>query len=148
MIKTFAIAFFVVCPAAFGQLFSFGVRGGVPLTSAYSSGNPIQVNSGSTGYLVGPMVELHLPFGPPSFRTVSGNEGNFSSAGFTLGVGVEVKLLRLRVEPELRYIRWGSGNGLGSGASIPSGTSVTGTSLPVIVPANLNQVEFSVGMAF
>ncbi len=152
--KTLAISLFLLCPAAFGQLFSFGVRGGVPLTGAYSSGDSIQVTSGPVGYLVGPMVELHLPFGlgveadamyrpvegllqlsqntfesyssgsgswefpilakyhflplpivkpyvdaGPSFRVVSGNESNFSSAGLTLGAGVEIKLLRLRSEP-------------------------------------------------
>jgi Outer membrane protein beta-barrel domain len=203
MRKILAISFFLVCPAAFGQLFSFGVRGGVPLTSAYSSGDSVQVTSSSKGYLVGPMVELHLPFGlaveadalyrpvqnlvqispntyesyssnagswefpilakyhflplpivkpyvdaGPSFRTVSGNEGNFSTAGLTLGAGVEVKLLRLRIEPEFRYIRWGSGNGAINAQFMITGPSATGTYVPVIVPANLNQAEFLVGIAF
>ncbi len=197
MMKTLAIAFFLLCPAAFGQMLSYGVRGGAPLTGAYSSGNSVQVISGSKGYLVGPMLELHLPFGlgleadalyrplpdlvqvnqntveslssnsgswefpilakyhflplpivkpyidaGPSFRTVSGNEGNFSTAGFTLGAGVEVKLLRLRVEPEFRYIRWGADKTPGYGQSIPAGPSAAP------VPSNQNQVEFLVGLAF
>src|ERR1700724_881489 len=60
----------LVCPVAFGQhLLSFGVKGGVPLTDPLGDttfngiDTIIHVFSGSKNYLIGPMVELNLPFG-------------------------------------------------------------------------------------
>jgi Outer membrane protein beta-barrel domain len=57
-------------PVAFSQhLFSFGVKGGFPLTDPISEGTfnstdeVIQVFSASKNYVVGPMIELNLPFG-------------------------------------------------------------------------------------
>jgi hypothetical protein len=54
----------------FGQhLFSFGVKGGFPLTDPLSEGTfnstdeVIQGFSASKDYVVGPMIELNLPFG-------------------------------------------------------------------------------------
>lgn len=52
-----------ICASA--QTFSFGVKGGVPLTDllAHSLQPPIFASSATNRYLVGPTVELHLPFG-------------------------------------------------------------------------------------
>src|SRR5689334_1342213 len=57
--------FLLAIPAAFGQLFSVGVKIGAPMTDAFATltTSSLQTLSGSKGYLVGPMVELHLPFG-------------------------------------------------------------------------------------
>ena len=199
--KALAITFFLLCPAAFAQFISVGVRGGVPLTGAFSDRTTgagegaLHTFSGSNEYLVGPMVELHLPLGfgveadalyrpldlnqefaagpatersssstnswefpilakfhflplplvkpyveaGPSFRAIgSGIPNHMSSAGFALGAGVEVKLLKLRVEPELRYIHWGS-----------DGTPAVGPGFLSIAPvSDQNQAEFLVGVAF
>jgi opacity protein-like surface antigen len=54
---------------AFSQLFSFGLKGGVPLTDfvdAASGTNPtgfIDFATHTNRYLIGPTGELHLPFG-------------------------------------------------------------------------------------
>jgi hypothetical protein len=70
MRKLILLASVLVCPAAFGQhLFSFGVKGGVPLTDPLSEttfngiDTIMHVFSGSKNYVIGPMVELNLPFG-------------------------------------------------------------------------------------
>jgi hypothetical protein len=49
---------------AFAQ-FSFGLRGGVPLTDFYHAvSNPSATfESGSTGFILGPTIEVHLPAG-------------------------------------------------------------------------------------
>lgn len=59
-----------------------------------------------------------------------------SGKGLTLGAGVEVKLLVIRIAPELRYTRWGSG-----AFSVQSATST-------LLHANQNQAEFLVGISF
>jgi hypothetical protein len=200
--KLLAFPVFLLSQVAFAQPLSFGIRGGVPLTGAFSdvtfpsSGSEfVRQFSGSDEYLIGPMVELHLPFGfsveadalyhpldlteqidngtstfsnsttinswefpilakyhflpfpivkpyveaGPSFRAVGrANTGYLSKAAFTIGAGVEVKLLRLRLEPEFRYIRWGKDANLTYGPS-----PVTN-----LAASNVNQVEFVVGIAF
>jgi hypothetical protein len=57
-------------PVAFGQhLFSFGIKGGFPLTDPLSDATLNSVDvvthvfSNSKNYVVGPTVELNLPFG-------------------------------------------------------------------------------------
>lgn len=57
-------------------------------------------------------------------------------AGLTFGAGVEVKLLLIRISPELRYTHWGS-----HALSV----SALGTD---ILHANQNQAEFLVGISF
>ncbi len=49
---------------AHGQLFSFGIKAGVPLTDAYSTVNSGEFNASAYKRFltVGPTVELHLPF--------------------------------------------------------------------------------------
>lgn len=186
MMRIFA-AFFLVGFSAVAQPVSFGIRGGVPLTDAFNISNPTPSTypllSESKEYAIGPMVEVHLPFGlsvegdalyrplsydqtlvsgvtstssfaswefpvigkyrflhtplikpyiaaGPSFRHVSASY--FSSAGFILGGGVEIKVSRLRIEPEIRYYRWG-------GYTSP---------LALYPPTQLNQAEFLVGITF
>jgi hypothetical protein len=169
------LCFFFLIPAAFGQLFSAGIKVGAPVTdpfsdatfSALSTGGTVHSFSDAKKFLIGPMVELHLPFGfsinadglyrplrlvqisalpnvtatgkistnytswevapvvryrflhtpivkpfaeaGPSFRFLAAPlDQALSDRGFTLGGGVEVKLLRFRIAPELRYTRWGS----------------------------------------
>ena len=166
---------FLISPLTFGgQIFSVGIKAGVPFTDALS-------NSSSKNYIVGPMVELHLPLGlaveadglyrplnfaegsfnenysswefpilakyrfaiplvkpyfeaGPSFRTVGGSLVNGpSSAGFTAGAGVELRLARFRIGPEIRYTHWGAD---GSNAALAGFSS------------NQNQGEFLVGFSF
>ena len=51
--------------AAFAQPFSFGVKAGVPLTDFFSTVQSANFgfNSTTNRYIVGPTVELRLPFG-------------------------------------------------------------------------------------
>jgi hypothetical protein len=192
--------FLLAIPAAFGQLFSAGIKVGVPMTDSFaditspglSTGQLIHSFSDSKKFIVGPMVELHLPFGisiaadglyrplrltmistnpgiaatgqnsanyaswevtpvlryrflhtpivkpfaesGPSFRFVETPlDHNLSDRGFTLGGGVEVKLLLIRITPELRFTRWGNDHNVVPTFPLQSGQ---------------NQAEFLVGFAF
>lgn len=51
--------------AMFGQPLSFGVKGGLPLTDFIDtvSGNRATVSSVTNRYIIGPTLEVHLPFG-------------------------------------------------------------------------------------
>jgi hypothetical protein len=57
-----------VSPVAFGQHLSFGVTGGVGLTGDFQTesypgpGLTTEIHSNSKSYIVGPMLELSLPF--------------------------------------------------------------------------------------
>lgn len=172
------------------QPISFGVRGGVPFTGSFANtlGVDTSTTSGSDSYLVGPMVEAHLPFGfsveadglyhplhlsqtivagttvhnsytfqswefpilakyrflhtpivkplieaGPTFRATSQALTQFSKAGFVIGGGVEFKMGHLRIEPDIRYIRWGSDS------------TVSGENF---APSDVNQAQFSVGVSF
>lgn len=50
-----------LCSSASAQFLSFGVEGGVPLTDAYNS-NGYSTSIYKRLYIVGPTVEVHLPF--------------------------------------------------------------------------------------
>jgi opacity protein-like surface antigen len=67
---------------------------------------------------------------------------NDFSTGFTMGGGVEIHLLLLRITPEIRYTRWGTRQFSGS---LPFGvvSSVAGS-----LTSNQNQAEFLVGFTF
>ncbi len=52
----------LLAPAALPQLFSFGVKGGVPLTDAFKGPARFSLRSEGGTYAVGPAVELNLPF--------------------------------------------------------------------------------------
>src|SRR3984893_7132216 len=200
--------------AVFAQPISFGVKGGLPLTDFLDtvSGSRATVTSVTNRYIVGPTLELRLPFGLgieaialyrhfsynstaslidvlSSVRTTSndwefpvllkkrfGGVGpvrpfvdagvNFNkisglsqtvsnlvfpnrltttsnsnpaelkndfTAGFTIGGGVEIHLLILRISPEIRYTRWA--NEQFSGFFPPAGS----------LTSNQNQAEFLVG---
>jgi hypothetical protein len=192
--------FLFLFPAAFGQLFSAGLKIGAPLTDPFAdvtfpsinTGGSVRSFSNAKKFIVGPMVELHLSFGfsinadglyrplrlvqvstTPSFPTPGVNSANYASwevtpalryrflhtpivkpfaeagpsfrfveapldqmmsdHGFTLGGGVEVKILRLRVAPELRYTRWGSDHNV---------------SVTFPFQTNQSQAEFLAGFSF
>jgi hypothetical protein len=75
-----------------------------------------------------PMVEVG-----PSFRGGSGADASPSSHGITLGAGLEAKIIKIKVAPQLRFTRWGSDNP------------------PLIFAAphtKVNQLEFLVGFSF
>jgi len=196
--KIFVVSLFLVT-GAFGQSLSVGIRGGVPFTGALSDLTTHGVDvvsrsfSDSNQYIIGPMVELHLPFGlsieadglyrplnlttesqaapqPTVFRTsnnvsswefpilgkvrvpvlplvkpyvdagpsfrVTGSDLSFlSSKGLTAGLGLELKISKLRIAPEVRYTRWGSDTKATVGNVIS-------------VASNTNQGEFLVGISF
>jgi Outer membrane protein beta-barrel domain len=187
---------FISAPAFSQNLFSVGIKGGVPLSDAFSNHSVMGVDTfvrsftDSKNYAIGPFAELHLPFGfaieadalyrpldlvaestvlpepttrsafsinswefpilgkyhflhapvinpyveaGPIFRHVGSKASYLSNAGFAIGGGVDVKVLRVRVTPELRYSRWGSD------------ATVLGF---VTYPSNLNQTEFLIGLSF
>ncbi len=74
----------------------------------------------------------------PSFRGGSGADAAPSSHGITLGAGLEAKILKLKLAPQLRFTRWGSD-------SPPRIFADPRTVLPHTV---LNQAEFLVGLSF
>lgn len=58
------LVLFITIPA-YSQIFSWGIRGGVPLTdfaNSVSSQN-FTFNTSTDRYVIGPTAELHLPFG-------------------------------------------------------------------------------------
>jgi hypothetical protein len=70
MRSLFVLVCVILAPVAYGQhLFSFGIKGGFPLTDPLSDDtfNSVDVVthvfSASKNYVIGPMVELNLPFG-------------------------------------------------------------------------------------
>jgi hypothetical protein len=193
--------------AAFAQHISVGVVAGVPFTgglSDFTTPNSVlnQVThtySNSHQYIVGPMLEVRLPFSlaievdalyrpvnatnnvilgtgatqitlqssinaatwefpvlgkyrfafpvvkpyveaGPSFRKTANTLSYFSGKGFTLGGGVEVKVLKLRIAPEIRYTHWGS-DAVAVGPSPGAGTAP-------FPPSNQNQAKFLVGFSF
>lgn len=193
------VFFLSLVPVAFGQLFSAGIKIGAPLTESFADatysnvagGLSVRSFSDSKKFVIGPMVELHLPFGfsvnadglyrplhltvlnavpgsgsgiqtgsyaswevtpalryrflhtpivkpfaeaGPSFRFLAAPLDHYLSGnGFTVGAGVEVKLLRLRVTPELRVTRWGSDHN---------------ASITFPVQSGQNQAEFLAGFSF
>jgi hypothetical protein len=178
------------------HILSFGIKGGVPLTDAFSDHTITGVDtitrtfSDSRNYVIGPMVELNLPFGfsveadalyrplnlatdvtvvpQPVRRSVAninswefpilgkyhflhtpivkpyveagpifrhaGSEGSYlSSSGFALGGGIDVKVLLVKITPEIRFSRFGGD------ATVRSF---------IAAPSNLTQAEFLIGISF
>jgi opacity protein-like surface antigen len=164
--RIFALLFVAVSPA-YSQLLSFGVKAGVPFSDAYKASSSITSSAYKDHFIVGPTVEVHLPFrlsieADALYRrngfAVQGDGFNISSAvndwqvpvlgkyefhfgpfvhpfidagfvyrhvslsnsgqtvlaanpnspGFALGGGVSLKLLSLRISPEIRYTHWNS----------------------------------------
>lgn len=81
-----------------------------------------------------PVVKPYVEAGPSFRKTVSGLSW-FSGTGFTLGGGVEVQALKLRIAPEVRYTHWGSDSPPPINASF-------------FAPSNQNQAEFLVSLSF
>jgi len=187
--------------AAFADPLAFGLKGGVPLTDAFRVLRPSEFSADKQPYTIGPMVELHLPYGvsveldalykPFKYRaafeggaqaTTTGNSWEFplllkyrfvdapvrpyvgaglawrrfggfkqvlagspgetdmppelrdrSGAGAVLEGGLELKVLFVRISPEVRYTRWGSTAFL----DVLRGFS-----------SRVNQAEFLVGFTF
>ncbi len=188
MAKTFLLLV-VLSSVTAAQPLGFGIKLGAPLNQAFSG-----PTSGDARFIVGPEVELRLPFGlaveadilynrlnfssenlvstanrsnsnawefpivlkynvshfgpahlyvegGPSFRTLQSvlrfNPKQINDAGgtgFVLGAGVSVKLLMIRVAPEIRYTHWG----------IQKFQDASN----ILFQANQNQGEFLVGFSF
>ncbi|MEO8371505.1 MAG: outer membrane beta-barrel protein [Candidatus Solibacter sp.] len=78
-------ALFLTAAAAFSQPISFGVKGGMPMTDfidAASSGK-FTASTVTNRYIVGPTVELRLPFGLGVEADVLYRHFNYRSAGIT-----------------------------------------------------------------
>ena len=110
-----------------------------PAVNAGNFQSSITVNSwefpilGKFHFLPLPLVKPYIEAGP-SFRALANAASHFSSSGFTIGVGLELKISRLRIEPDIRYTRWGSDEA----SAIAAGAT----------PSNVNQVAFLIGIAF
>ena len=81
-------------------------------------------------------ARLFLEAGP-SFRRVqsfAADSPHLSRAGFTAGGGVEFGIARLKIDPELRYTRWGSDSNLNPSVLNPA--------------SNANQAELLLGFSF
>jgi hypothetical protein len=65
MSKRFLIQFFVMAAPAWCQLFSAGIKGGVPLTDFFTTvqNQTFSFNPTTNRYIIGPTAELHFPFG-------------------------------------------------------------------------------------
>ena len=67
-------AFLLFASAAFpGDLFSFGIKGGVPFTDAFHAATNADLTyvSHSNDWTFGPEVEIHLPFGRSNRHRIS-----------------------------------------------------------------------------
>ncbi len=83
-----------------------------------------------------PLIKPFLEAGP-SFRHVSafnGDSPHLSGAGFTVGAGARLGVPHFRVEPQVRYTRWGSDSKPSTSLFDPR--------------SNVNQVELLVGISF
>jgi Outer membrane protein beta-barrel domain len=65
MTKRLAITLLLTSCPAWGQIFSGGIKGGVPLTDFFSTvqSQSFTFNPSTNRYIVGPTAELHFPFG-------------------------------------------------------------------------------------
>jgi hypothetical protein len=92
-----------------------------------------------------PFLPIIKPFveAGPSFRATGSSLSYFSSKGFTFGGGLEVKILRLRIAPAIRYTHWGSDSARTAIQFFPGTTDTT-----IFGPSQQNQAEFLVGLSF
>jgi opacity protein-like surface antigen len=74
--------------SAWAQLFSYGVRAGVPLNNFLDAAKSQQFafNSTTNRYIVGPTAELHLPFGLGVEVDVLYRRFNYNGSGTLAGV--------------------------------------------------------------
>ena len=87
---------------------------------------------GKYRFLHTPVLKPYVEAGP-IFRYVAARASYLSNAGFAIGGGIELKLLLLKLSPEIRFSRWGS-DAARSFVNAP--------------PSNLNQAEFLIGLSF
>jgi hypothetical protein len=120
----------------------------VPNPAIRTSRNPATWEFPILGKYRLPFLPVVKPFveAGPSFRARSSSVSFLSSKGFTMGAGIEVKILRVRIAPALRYTHWGSG-APGNAAILLSGAGTT-----VVTssgnPSNQDQGEFLIGFSF
>jgi hypothetical protein len=183
---------------AWSQVVSFGVKAGVPLTTAYSTTQDgyASATAYDRSYIIGPTAEVHLPFhlsfevdalyrrsgfdvagsfpnatltGYTSFddrsrvndwqfpvlakyelkfgplrpfadggfvyrRVTGGSPDNGTTIGAAVGGGVTIKLLFLRLSPEIRYTHW------------PTRPFVNGYN--GLVTSTANQADLLLGVSF
>jgi hypothetical protein len=81
-----------------------------------------------------PIVKPYVEAGPSFRKTFSGLSW-VSGKGATIGGGVELKVLKLRIAPEIRFSRWGS-----------DAQPLTGVTF--FPPSKRDQAEFLVGFSF
>ena len=86
---------------------------------------------GKYHFLHTPVVKPYVEAGPV-FRAVGSQGSHLANDGFAAGGGVDLKVLLVRVTPEIRYSRWAAD----SKAGFP------------IPPSNRNQAEFLIGVSF
>jgi hypothetical protein len=96
-----------------------------------------------------PLAPVIKPFieAGPNFRAVSSSLPWLSKDGFVIGGGVEVKILRLRIAPAIRYTRWGS-DSKQSGLLFTPGSGSPALTYLTPPPSKQNQAEFLVGLSF
>ncbi len=184
MYRTLAI-FALTVGGLLGQPVSVGLKGGVPFGDAFTfTGGTLTLPASTQHWILGPMVEVHLPLGfsveaDALYRRYqisdSGGEWQFpilakykflvgpvrpyvggglnfnhvtgfskllsaqlphpGTTGFTLEGGVEFKLLRLRLAPELRFTHWGNPN-------------IDFNPLNIALKSSQNQAMVLVGLSF
>jgi len=208
------VLFLFGAAAALAQPVSIGVKGGVPINDFVNGTNTASgvISSTTNRYIVGPEIELNLPWGfgaefDAMYRHynfqgfgVSGTATSTTSTGawefpllakwrvpipvvkpyidggvswdhltgtgvtassvfpgpnmgpgvnnntvfgYVGGVGVEIHAAFVRIEPEIRYTRWGSQHFVSS-----NGISTGGVATPAAFSSNQNQLEFLVGLTF
>jgi hypothetical protein len=90
-----------------------------------------------------PFLRPYVEAGPDFRKTVGALYSWEAGNGLTAGGGVEIKVLKVRIAPEVRYIRWGPDS------QEPPLTTILGTTfLQLPLPSRRDQVEFLVGFSF
>ena len=159
-IRTLSLVLGALAAQAIAQPISVGLKGGVPFSDAFKlSGTTLTIPASTRSLIIGPTVEIHLPFGlgvevdalHRSLSATSTDTGSqwefpillkhyflpgpvrpygeggisfnhlsgFSSlakspvgvitsgtVGFTAGGGIELKISRIRIAPEIRLTFW------------------------------------------
>ncbi len=116
------------------------------VTRPGAGGDPVASSETVGNWDIPLLVKFRLPgAGLRPFFTAGGAYRSFgdlpalatnlkdSGWGFVLGAGLQIKIGRLRLSPELRFTRWGSGE---SGAG------------PTVIQYNRNQADFLFGITF
>ena len=87
---------------------------------------------GKYHFLHTPVIKPYVEAGP-IFRHVGSEASYLSNSGFAFGGGIDVKVLLVRVTPEIRFSRW-AGDAHVNFFGAP--------------PSQLNQAEFLIGISF